>query len=60
MKINFIIQQLLILVLQNILNLSFKFINLFNKRSNEIFKLLENINTNKYNSNNFKNSERDK
>ena len=59
MKINFIIQQLLILVLQNILNLSFKFINLFNKRSNEIFKLLENINTNKYNSNNFKNSERE-
>ena len=59
MKINFIIQQLLILVLQNILNLSFNFINLFNKRSNEIFKLLENINTNKYNSNNFKNSERE-
>ena len=58
MKINFIIQQLLILVLQNILNLSFKFINLFNKRSNEIFKLLENINTNNYIRNNLKNSKK--
>ena len=56
MKIIFIIQQLLISLLQNILNLSFKFLNLFNKRSNEILKLLKNIKSNNNVKSNFKNA----